>query len=179
MRTNPSWVPGNLESSGKLREGDIIDRNNWAQVLRETPDKVADIRLHRLNQIYKNYKQDGKTDYNTSLQFVKEAYTFKPLDPYNPAKPFPRELRNAVGMILGLQESKQMMRIKFYSAIDSPLDRHGRDAVIEYDDPDVGIIDITLDETIKRILLCTTKLQRLQKIMMNFCALLRRGRLRL
>ncbi|MBI5793623.1 hypothetical protein HZA87_00855 [Candidatus Uhrbacteria bacterium] len=67
-------------------------------------------------------------------------------DPTNPRKPFAKELRLAVIDELGLEEDDDLDRIRFYSAVGTPLDVfHGVDGWIEFV-PEKGSIQmITLD----------------------------------
>ncbi len=89
----------------------------------------------------------GYTNYHDSMSLVVDHYQG---DPTNPTKPLARELRMAVIEELGLEDDADMDRIKFYSALGTPLDVfHGVDAWIEFI-PENGVprrvtIDVTLD----------------------------------
>ncbi len=58
--------------------------------------------------------------------------TRKQQDPTNPEKPFPRDLRIAIADALGLVTTEEMERLRYYTAVGSPLDTfHGIDAFVE------------------------------------------------
>ena len=136
---------GGMENQGNVREGDIFDRPKWEDRLGRPAGlkgAVQDLDVHRT---LKRFKEGAYISYEEAFAFIKKAY---PLNPYDPAKPFARELRLKVGERLGLTREEELHRLKLYSTIGSPLDRiHGVDALIIYDDPEMGEIIVTIDET--------------------------------
>lgn len=92
----------------------------------------------------------GERGYITRGRAIELVRQFTKDDPTNPAKPFAKELRLAVIDELGLEDDEVMDRIRFYSAVGTPLDVfHGIDGWIEFfpDDgfPRMVTLDVTMD----------------------------------
>ncbi len=119
--------------SGRLNERDALGD------FKRTPAFMRAYRAAANERGYVNYRQ--------SVELVEQHYEG---DPTNPAKPLANELRMAVIDELGLETDADMDRIKFFTAIGTPLDHfHGVDAWIEFV-PEVGpprrvTIDVTLN----------------------------------
>ena len=89
--------------------------------------------------------ETGYVKYEPALDLVRK---YGKQDPLNPAKPFSKELRQAVIEELGLETTEEMDRVRFYSAVGTPADRfHGVDGWIEYDTPDGRRLVVTVDVT--------------------------------
>lgn len=96
-------------------------------------------------EIKKVAKSNGFVFFRDAMKLTKE---YQPGDPRNPGRPFARDLRIEVIDQLGLTEEKDMDRIKFYTAIGTPLDRwHGIDGFFEIEQEQGPPILITLDAT--------------------------------
>ncbi|OHA06626.1 MAG: hypothetical protein A2934_00970 [Candidatus Sungbacteria bacterium RIFCSPLOWO2_01_FULL_47_10] len=90
-------------------------------------------------------KPNGFVFFEQAKKLVKK---FQSSDPRIPERPFARELRMEIIERLGFVEEKDMDRVKFYSAIGTPLDIwHGIDAFIEVEQEHGAPIVITLDAT--------------------------------
>src|SRR3989344_2156521 len=90
---------GGMENQGNVREGDIFDRPKWEDRLGRPAGlkgAVQDLDVHRT---LKRFKEGAYISYEEAFAFIKKAY---PLNQYDPAKPFARELRLKVGERLGL-----------------------------------------------------------------------------
>ncbi|KKS36866.1 MAG: hypothetical protein A3G49_03860 [Candidatus Sungbacteria bacterium RIFCSPLOWO2_12_FULL_41_11] len=93
---------------------------------------------------------------------LKLAKKFQPGDPGNPKRAFARDLRIEIIDLLGLTEEKDMDRIKFYTAIGTPLDKwHSIDGFFEIEQEHRPPIMITFDTT---TLTAEQKQERGQKI---------------
>ncbi len=119
--------------SGRLNESDVLGD------FRPTPDGVKAFKAEAGDR---GYIARGR-----AIELVRE---FTKEDPTNPGKPFARELRLAVIDELGLEDEGDMDRIRFYSAVGSPLDIfHGVDGWIEFvpdkGSPSMVTIDVTLN----------------------------------
>jgi len=96
-------------------------------------------------ELAKVTKQNGFVFEHDALKLVKK---FQPEDPRNPERAFARDLRIEIIDQLGLTEEKDMDRVKFYTAIGTPLDKwHGIDGFFEIEEANGQIIRITLDAT--------------------------------
>jgi hypothetical protein len=90
--------------------------------------------------------EDGFMIRHQAIELIRK---FSESDPRNPSKPFAKELRMAVIEELGLEESEDMDRVKFFSAVGTPLDHfHGVDAWVEFDSGRGGPRMVTLDVTL-------------------------------
>jgi len=79
---------------------------------------------------------------------LKLAKKFQPGDPGNPKRAFARDLRIEIIDLLGLTEEKDMDRIKFYTAIGTPLDKwHSIDGFFEIEQENGPPVMITMDAT--------------------------------
>ena len=87
--------------------------------------------------------RNGYVNYQNAVSLVKK---FQLQDPTNPEKDFSRELRLAVEEKLGLKTPDEMDRVKIFVSINSPLDRHGVDAFITYEEGGIEYL-ISLDAT--------------------------------
>lgn len=68
-------------------------------------------------------------DLDRSVEFVKKR---QPTNPSNPGKPFPRDIRVETMDVLGIDDPEECNAVRFYTAINSPLDRYfGVDGFIE------------------------------------------------
>lgn len=82
-------------------------------------------------ELKKVVKPNGFVFFRDALKLVKK---FQPGDPRNPERAFARDLRIEIIDQLGLTEEKDMDRIKFYTAIGTPLDKwHSIDGFFEID----------------------------------------------
>ncbi len=79
----------------------------------------------------------GYLPFREAMELVKkfqpiDRKTRKIQDPTNPEKPFPRDLRIAIADALGLVTMEELERLRYYTAVGSPLDTfHGIDAFVE------------------------------------------------
>lgn len=90
-------------------------------------------------------KKNGYVGYEAALDLVRNHGI---QDPLNPDKPFANELRLAVIEALGLETEKDMDRVKFFTAVETPADQfHGIDGWIEYETEDGRRIVVTVDVT--------------------------------
>ncbi len=88
---------------------------------------------------------DGYIRFRKAMELVKK---FQPYDPANPNKHFARDIRVELQDLLGLTTEEEMDRVKFYTAVGSPLDkRHSVDAFIEYTDKSGETFRATFDLT--------------------------------
>lgn len=94
-------------------------------------------------------KKAGMTDdYIRFRKALDLAKKFQPYDPANPDKHFARDIRIELQDLLGLTTEEEMDRVKFYTAVGSPLDkRHSVDAFIEYTDETGETVRATFDLT--------------------------------
>lgn len=70
-------------------------------------------------------------------------------DPTNPTKPFANEIRLAVAEELGLEDDEDLDRLRFYSAVGTPLDVfHGVDGWIEFHMEGGASRIVTMDVTL-------------------------------
>src|SRR3989344_3568712 len=96
-------------------------------------------------ELEKVTKPNGFVFFRDALKLVKK---FQPGDPKNPERGFARDLRIEIIDQLGLTEEKDMDKVKFYTAIGSPLDKwHSIDGFFEIEETNGQIIRITLDAT--------------------------------
>lgn len=90
-------------------------------------------------------RDSGYVGYEPMLDLIRR---YGANDPLNPEKPFAKELRQAVIEELGLEQSKDMDRVRLYTAIGTAADVfHGIDSWIEYETDDGRRIVVTLDLT--------------------------------
>ena len=83
--------------------------------------------------------------FRDAIRLVKK---FQPHDPGNPERPFARELRMEIIEQLDLLEEKDMDKVKFYTAIGTPLDKwHSIDGFFEIEQENGPPIMITLEAT--------------------------------
>lgn len=98
------------------------------------------------NALLKLQEKAGKNGYvgfNDSVDLVKK---FQPWDPSNPGKDFARDIRIEIIDRLNLAKEEDMERVKFYTAVGSPLDVfHGVDAFLEYAGEEGEIYRVTFD----------------------------------
>jgi hypothetical protein len=88
--------------------------------------------------------------YDNAVEIVKNFQDLN--NPLNPGRPFAKELRLELAeRLFGPERMKDWDRVKFYTAIDTPLDRiHSVDAFFEIETDDGKIIRITLDASKNR-----------------------------
>lgn len=144
---------GGVERSGKLHEAMLL-----GEVRKDAPE-------------YKEQMKKLGADARGYLPFwlsVELAMMFQPLvkkenrlthrpqmekqDPTNPEKDFPRELRLAIAEELSLESDEEMDRLKYFTAVGSPLDLfHGVDAfiVLEGKNPGDPFKMVTFDVTLR------------------------------
>lgn len=104
--------------------------------------KGADYRSALL-KLQEKSKKNGYVGFNDSVDLVKK---FQPWDPTNPGKDFARDLRIEVIDRLNLAKEEDMEKVRFYTAVGSPLDVfHGVDAFLEYADKEGEIHRVTFD----------------------------------
>ncbi|MBI4437849.1 hypothetical protein HY631_02765 [Candidatus Uhrbacteria bacterium] len=101
--------------SGRLNERDVLGEfrgtSEYGAAFREAANERGYVTYDRAMELVRRYSSE---------------------DPLNPKKPFARELRLAVLDELGFEEDADTDRVKFYSAVGTPLDVfHGVDAWIE------------------------------------------------
>jgi hypothetical protein len=144
---------GGVERSGKLHEAMLL-----GEVRKDTPEYQEQL---------KNLGADAR-GYLPFVLAVELAMMFQPLvktenpwthrpqlekqDPTNPEKGFPKDLRLAIAEQLGLESDEEMNRLKYYTAVGSPLDLfHGVDAfiVLEGKNPGDPFKMVTFDVTLK------------------------------
>lgn len=118
--------------SGRLNERDVLGE------FKATPEGIKAYRAA--------VDKHGYMTFRDAMDLVRR-YTKE--DPTNPSQPFAKELRLAVIEQLGLEDEKDMDRVRFFSAVGTPLDVfHGIDGWIEFV-PDQGPPRIvTLDATL-------------------------------
>lgn len=88
---------------------------------------------------------EGRFTREDGFRLVREHYGG---DPTEPQKEIARDLRLEVIDVLELSEDESE-RLKFYTAVDTPLDEyHGVDAWIEYETPEGERVIVTLDITL-------------------------------
>lgn len=119
--------------SGRLNEGDVLGE------FRATPEGIRAFRA-----------AVDKRGYMTPGDAMGLIRKFTKGDPTNPSQPFARELRLAVIEQLGLEDEQDMDRVRFFSAVGTPLDVfHGIDGWIEFvpdqGPPRIVTLDVTLD----------------------------------
>ena len=96
-------------------------------------------------ELEKGPKPNGFVFFRDALKLVEK---FQPGDPKNPERGFARDLSIEIIDQLGLTEEKDMDKVKFYTAIGSPLDKwHSIDGFFEIEETNGQIIRITLDAT--------------------------------
>ena len=103
----------------------------YQRALREAKEKAA---------------REGRSvvPYHIAERLVTEHYGG---DPTNSDRPFAKDLRIEVCDALGLESETELDRVKIYSAVGTPLDLHGIDALVRYDDGRL-VVDVTLDATL-------------------------------
>jgi hypothetical protein len=74
-------------------------------------------------------KQANSLPFREAVEITKK---FQPGDPTNPQKDFAREIRLALAERLGLETDEDMNRLKFYTSVGGPLDRHGIDGFFTF-----------------------------------------------
>ena len=107
----------------------------------------------------KNLGVDGRgyLTFKEALDLVKKFQpidneTKKLQDPTHPKKAFPNDLRIAIADALGLATTEELNRLKYYTAVGSPLDLfHGVDAFIELEGktPEEQSRIVTFDVTLR------------------------------
>lgn len=98
-----------------------------------------------LNAFRAEARENGYITRERAIELIRQ-YTKE--DPTNPSKPFAKELRLAVIDQLGLEDDEDLDRIRFYSAVGTPLDVfHGVDGWIEFCSETGFPIMVTLDVT--------------------------------
>ncbi|MBI4435222.1 hypothetical protein HY630_00980 [Candidatus Uhrbacteria bacterium] len=117
--------------SGRLNERDVLGE------FKPTPEGL---KAFRAEANERGYIARGR-----AIELVRK---FTKEDPTNPRQPFAKELRLAIIDELGLEDDKDLDRIRFYSAVGTPLDVfHGVDGWVEFV-PEVGTPQmVTLDAT--------------------------------
>lgn len=102
-----------------------------------------------LEKVRREEEKAGMTDgYIRFRKAMELAKKFQPYDPTNPNKHFARDIRIELQDLLGLTTEEEMDRVKFYTAVGSPLDRrHSVDAFIEYTDEKGETFRATFDLT--------------------------------
>ncbi len=123
---------GDRMYSGTLNERDMLGE------FKASPQAIA-----RLREIASDR---GYVSYNKAMDFARQ---FSEKDPTDPEKPFANQLRSALIEELDLETDEEMDRLKFYSAVGTPLDVfHGVDAWIEYVSPSGARVVVTIDVTL-------------------------------
>lgn len=106
------------------RSGRIYEHNLFGEVKTDSPSYKEEIRKCKPDS-------SGYIPFKCALEVVKK---FQPGDPVNPSHEFANTIRIAVIDELGIEDPEQMEKIRFYTAVGSPLDHwHGVDAFIEVD----------------------------------------------
>ena len=128
-----------IELTGRLFEEELVGEADIKNPEYQKALKIAQ------EQEAKTLKKEGYLRFRKALELAKK---FQPGDPTNPRRPFGRELRIALQDLLNLKTEEEMDRVKFYTAIGTPLDKiHGVDAFMEYEDLDKKIYRATFDFT--------------------------------
>lgn len=118
--------------TGKMFEEDFV-----GSIPKDADYKTALLKLQEKSG------KNGYVGFNDSVDLAKK---FQPWDPSNPGKDFARDIRIEVIDRLNLAKEEDMERVKFYTAVGSPLDVfHGVDAFLEYADEEGGIHRVTFD----------------------------------
>jgi len=138
MSRGIEWKSGNRPGdyySGRMFERDFIGGVNVDQ-----PEYQAARRAV--------VDSSGYAPYERAARLAKQ---FPPYDPTNPTRPFAQDIRLELIDLLGLS-SKQYDRVKFYTAVNTPLDhKHGVDAFIEVEDPKTKTVRrVTFDLSLNR-----------------------------
>ena len=102
--------------SGRMNEQDVLGE------FKPTPEGLKAFRAEA--------QEGGYLTRGRAIELIRQ-YTKE--DPTNPNKPFAKELRLAVIDQLGLEDDEDLDRVRFYSAVGTPLDVfHGVDGWIEF-----------------------------------------------
>lgn len=134
-----------VERSGKLHEAFLLGK-----VRHEDPEYQKALREMGADA-------RGYLPYKKALELAKrfqplDPETKKPQDPTAPWKAFPKELRLTIAEKLGLEDDKEMDRLRYYTTVGSPFDVfHGVDCVIELEGrtPKEENRDVTFDVTLR------------------------------
>lgn len=123
MRRHEQFISAD-ERSGKLNETFLL-----GEVRKNDPEYAK--ALKRLGADAKGY-----LPFTLAMELVEmfqpiDSKTHKLSDPTNPEKRFANDLRVQIADKLGLETSEELDRLKYYTAIGSPLDFfHGVDAFV-------------------------------------------------
>jgi len=121
--------------------GNLFETEQIGTIDTGSPEYQKALRLAKEKEA-KFGKEGGYLRFRTALELVKK---FQPSDPTNPQKPFARELRIALQDILKLETPEDYDRVKFYTAVGTPLDIfHGVDAFVEFEkeNPETKKVDV-------------------------------------
>lgn len=128
-----------FEQTGGLFEEELVGEADI-----KNPEYQKELKITQ-EQEARAIKKEGYIRFWEALKLAKK---FQPGDPTNPQKPFGRELRIALQDLLKLKTGEEMDRVRFYTAIGTPLDKiHGVDAFVEYEDLDKKLYHATFDFT--------------------------------
>jgi hypothetical protein len=113
--------------------GNLFEAEQIGEVDTKNPEYQKALRAAQAQEA-KVGKEGGYIRFRAALELAKK---FQPSDPTNPEKPFGRELRIALQDILNLDAPEDYDRVKFYTAVGTPLDKfHGVDAFVEFEKED-------------------------------------------
>ncbi len=121
--------------------GNLFETEQIGTIDTSNPEYQKALRLAQEKEA-KSGKEGGYLRFRTALELVKQ---FQPGDPTNPQKPFSREIRIALQDLLRLETPEDYDRIKFYTAVGTPLDTfHGVDAFVEFEkeNPQTKKVDV-------------------------------------
>ncbi len=144
---------GGFERSGKIHETFLLgevrkDDPEYKKVMQELgADGRGYLPFTQALELTKRFQPLIKTENRWTHQPQLEEQ-----DPANPEKGFPRDLREAIIIALKLETTEDMDRVKYYTAVGSPLDHfHGIDAfvVLEGKNPGDPSRMATFDVTLK------------------------------
>ncbi len=96
------------------------------------PTYQADLKRMQ-NEARKRGYQTRNIDALPFREAVDITRKHQPWDPTNPTKDFAKELRLAVAEKFGLEDEKDLERLKFFTAVGGPLDAHKIDCFIAYE----------------------------------------------
>ena len=134
-----------FESKSFEQTGDLFEWQYIGQIDAKNPEYQKALEEVRKSEA-QNGEKNGYVRFRKALDLAKK---FQPYDPTNPDKHFARDIRIAVQDLLGLKTEEEMNRVKFYTAVGSPLDKlHSVDAFIEYTDENGEIVRATFDLTV-------------------------------
>ncbi|GEM_PF-902644 len=135
----------NFESKSFEQTGDIFEWQYIGQIDTKNPEYQKALEDVRHSESRAGM-EDGYIRFRKAIDLAKK---FQPYDPVNPDKHFARDIRIAVQDLLGLKTEEEMDRVKFYTAVGSPLDKfHSVDAFIEYTDENGETVRATFDLTV-------------------------------